>query len=265
MVDSWNHADKKTLKKIKAICFDIDDTVTTNGKLTPSAYQAIWNLKKHGYILIPLTGRPASWCDHIARFWPVDAVVGENGAFTFFMNRGKRERFDTLGQQFLQSSQEHLKNFKKNILKNFKNAQFASDQNYREYDLAIDICEDVPAWSKEEISRLLTFCKEQGAHAKLSSIHVNIWFGDYDKALGLKSWLASDSATTVLSKKLNWDELIFIGDSPNDMPLFKTFNQSVAVANIKKYINELEFKPTWITDKESGDGFIEFTKKICEN
>ena len=60
---------------------DIDDTLTTHGKLTAAAYAALERLQRAGKLVIPITGRPAGWCDHIARMWPVDAVVGENGAF----------------------------------------------------------------------------------------------------------------------------------------------------------------------------------------
>src|SRR5256885_4980132 len=73
---------------VKALLFDIDDTLTTEGKLTAQAYDALERLRRAGKITVPVTGRPAGWCDHIARMWPVDAVVGENGAFYFFYARG---------------------------------------------------------------------------------------------------------------------------------------------------------------------------------
>mgnify|MGYP000314140842 CR=1 FL=1 len=69
------------------LLFDIDDTLTTDGRLTAEAYGALEALKRNGRIVVPITGRPAGWCDHIARMWPVDAVVGENGAFTMRYDR----------------------------------------------------------------------------------------------------------------------------------------------------------------------------------
>ena len=59
---------------------DIDDTISTSGRVTAEAYAAMERLRRAGLLVIPITGRPAGWCDHIARMWPVDAVVGENGA-----------------------------------------------------------------------------------------------------------------------------------------------------------------------------------------
>jgi len=70
--------------KIRGVLTDIDDTLSTDGKITGEAYLAMQRLHAAGRLLVPVTGRPAGWCDHIARMWPVDAVVGENDALTCF-------------------------------------------------------------------------------------------------------------------------------------------------------------------------------------
>jgi HAD superfamily hydrolase (TIGR01484 family) len=75
--------------RLRGLLFDIDETLTTEGRLTAEAYAAMERLKDAGKIVVPVTGRPAGWCDHIARMWPVDAVVGENGAFYFYFSHGK--------------------------------------------------------------------------------------------------------------------------------------------------------------------------------
>lgn len=49
--------------KIKYVLCDIDDTITTNGKLTAGSYSAMWKLHDAGIHVIPVTGRPAGWCD----------------------------------------------------------------------------------------------------------------------------------------------------------------------------------------------------------
>ncbi|HEY9053884.1 MAG TPA: HAD hydrolase family protein, partial [Rectinemataceae bacterium] len=71
-------------KALRFALMDIDDTLTTEGKLPASSYSALWRLKEAGLVVVPITGRPAGWCDLIAREWPVDGVVGENGAFVFW-------------------------------------------------------------------------------------------------------------------------------------------------------------------------------------
>src|SRR3954462_5479522 len=77
-------------RAIRGFFFDIDDTLTSDGRLTAEAYSALERLHCAGQLVIPITGRPAGWCDHIARMWPIDGVVGENGAFYFRYDRSKR-------------------------------------------------------------------------------------------------------------------------------------------------------------------------------
>lgn len=256
----WSKADDKVLKKIKGVCFDIDDTFSSHGKITPDAYASLWELKKAGYVLVPVTGRPAGWCDHIARFWPVDAVVGENGAFVFYMKDGIRHRLDTPGGDTQAKAKLHKLGEK--IKSKFPGALWASDQNYRENDLAIDICEDVPAWEQKDVDALLDLCHAEGAHAKLSSIHVNTWYGDFDKKKGFKAWLDAGAPGCPVKPAPNFEEWIYLGDSPNDEPLFEFFPASVGVANLKLYLDRLKHPPTWMTAKESGAGFTEVAKKL---
>lgn len=257
---------QKEISQIKGICLDIDDTLTTDGKLTAKAYDSLWALKDNGYYVVPITGRPAGWCDHFARFWPVDAVVGENGAFTFFMQEGVRKRINTPFEFTPEESFKKLEQFSDEVLKEFPYAKWASDQAYREYDLAIDICEDVQQWKKEDVDLLLAFAKKKGAHAKLSSIHVNAWFGNYDKLKGFLHWLSSGAPglTSPSSEILNQNAWCFIGDSPNDEPLFSAFHWSVGVANLVQYQDQLKSLPRWITKAKSGEGFSEMAKLLID-
>ena len=244
---------------IKGVCFDIDDTFSTHGKITAEAFQSLWDLKKAGFVLIPVTGRPAGWCDHISRFWPVDAVVGENGAFTFFMHERKRKRFDTLSDAEVFSAKSKLKMLEETILREFPQAKFASDQAYREFDLAVDFCEDVTPWSENEISRLVQVCENAGAIAKISSIHVNAWFGRYTKIEGIRAYLSY--AKDVLKLKLpHFDEFVFVGDSPNDEPMFEAFEHSVGVANVKPFLARIKTPPRYLTTSEAGAGFSELAR-----
>jgi HAD superfamily hydrolase (TIGR01484 family) len=270
---SWAKVKTEDLLSVRGICLDIDETLSTRGKLTAEAYLALWQLKQAGYAIVPITGRPAGWCDHIARFWPVDAVVGENGAFTFFVQDGVRRALTTLFPDLKDGGggtelQEKLRALESAILKKFPEARFASDQKYREWDLAIDICEDVPRWDPARVDELLGFCHEQGAHAKLSSIHVNTWFGEYDKLSGFDTWLRAGCpgvqgahSSIPLQTRDSW---LFIGDSPNDEPLFQGFKHSVGVANLKPYLEkgQVTHPPVWVTQQESGSGFAEMALRV---
>lgn len=264
----WKDASLADLKGVRGVCLDIDDTLSSHGKLTADAYRALWSLKEAGFAVVPITGRPAGWCDHFARFWPVDAIVGENGAFTFFMEKSGnsvvRKRIDTpagMGSEALRTKLGYLE---QKVLARFPHARWASDQAYREFDLAIDICEDVPAWTREEIDELLGLCHGLGAHAKLSSIHVNTWFGNYDKRSGLEHWL-SQGAPGLKGTAPAWNEWLFIGDSPNDEPMFASFKYSVGVANLARYLDRVKSPPRWITACESGAGFVEMAAKLVSS
>ncbi|RYZ70557.1 MAG: HAD-IIB family hydrolase, partial [Proteobacteria bacterium] len=120
-------ADLSRLKKIRGVCFDIDDTFSSHGKITAEAFEALWRLKNAGYVLVPVTGRPAGWCDHIARFWPVDAVVGENGAFIYYLDEEMRRRSILPPGTDVESAVKKSELIKK-ILARFPEAKFASDQ-----------------------------------------------------------------------------------------------------------------------------------------
>ena len=79
----------KAARSVRVVLTDIDDTVTTEGVLTGKTYGALEDLHCAGFIVIPVTGRPAGWCDHIARMWPVDAVVEKNGALFLRYDRAR--------------------------------------------------------------------------------------------------------------------------------------------------------------------------------
>ena len=246
---------------VKGLLFDIDDTLTTGGVLTAEAYGALERLKRAGKLVVPITGRPAGWCDHIARMWPVDAVVGENGAFYFLMSGGKLEkRFQddaaTRGQK-----RSRLDAIARRILAEVPGCGIASDQAYRETDLAIDFCEDVPPLGLEAATRIRDLMQAEGLTAKVSSIHVNGWFGSYDK-LAMTRLLFVERFGVDLGKANA--AYAFVGDSPNDASMFAFFENSVGVANVKRLGQQLEAAPKYVTSAESGAGFAELVEHLIQ-
>ena len=246
---------------ISFILTDIDDTLTEDGKLGPEAYQALWQLKNKGIHVIPITGRPAGWCEMIARMWPVSAVVGENGAFYFLYNEKTKtmERHFTTDNQERAAQRKKLEIIEKEIFEKVPQAALASDQFCRIADLAIDFCEDVPPLPQEQVEQIVEVFKKHGAQAKLSSIHVNGWFGSYDKLTTTLKLLEQEfSISPEQAKK----QCAFSGDSPNDEPMFAFFPQSYAVANIKPFLSQIKNPPTHIVHKKGGQGFVEIIEKI---
>ena len=241
---------------IRYILTDIDDTLTIKGRLPAVVFVAMERLQKAGIRIVPVTGRPAGWCDHMARFWPIDALVGENGAFYFRYDERQKKMIRRYwkSEADRKKDRKKLEKIKKEILEKFPGCRVASDQAYREADLAIDYCEDVPPLPPKTVREIVRCFERSGAQAKISSIHVNGWFGTYDKL----------SMTRLLFQevfKQNLDEIkaqaIFTGDSPNDAPLFAFFPHAVGVANVRYFKGQLACEPAWITRKEGGDGFAE--------
>ncbi len=241
---------------IRGVLFDIDDTLTTEGHLTAAAYAAVEALKLAGFIVVPITGRPAGWCDHIARMWPVDGVIGENGAFYFYVDHTEKK----LRQRFVKPAAERetdrtrLTEVAQRILREVPGSALASDQQYREADIAIDFCEDVPALPMEKILRIKTIMESDGLTAKISSIHVNGWFGGYDKLSTTKLFMQERFG---IDLDLHKSEFVFVGDSPNDEPMFGYFPHSVGVANVRNFIDVISMKPTYVSKASCGAGFSE--------
>ncbi len=250
---------------IKVILTDIDDTLTTAGTLTAAAYTALEDLHSAGFGVVPITGRPAGWCDHIARMWPVDGVVGENGAFYFRYDRKKRimEHKYSLSDAVRLENSKRFNTIRERVLAEVPGAAVASDQAYRIADLAIDFCEDVPPLSKDDIARIVAIFEEAGAVAKISSIHVNGWYGDYDK-LTMTRIFMDRCFDMNLDDVEDKNRIVYVGDSPNDAPMFGFFPHSVGVANIKNFTDILDAEPTYVTDAADGAGFVEVAEFLLD-
>ena len=256
-ITSIENISSALLQNLKGVLFDLDDTFTTLGKIPACSFTALWDLRNAGLTVVAVTGRPAGWCDHIARMWPVDGVVGENGAFYFWYDEEERK----LNKRFLDSDEvradkrQRLLTIRDEILATVPGSALASDQLYRETDLAIDYCEDVPPLGPEAVKKICQIFEAHGATCKVSSIHVNGWFGKYDKLAMARQFMKERFGLDLDAEK---GRFAYCGDSPNDEPMFGYFPISVAVNNVLKFVDQMEKLPAYITSAEGGEGFAEF-------
>ena len=251
----------ETARRIVCILTDIDDTLTTDGHLPAASYAALEKLRGAGLAVVPVTGRPAGWCDMIARFWPVDGVIGENGAFYF--------RYDPIARKmvrkFIATEAERAANRSKllalseRILSEVPGAAISADQLYREADLAIDFCEDVPALPRAAVDRIVWLFENAGGIAKVSSIHVNGWFGCYDKLAMTRIFLRERLGLDLDKVR---ERIVFCGDSPNDAPMFGFFPYACGVANVRDFEGAIAATPAFIASKRGADGFVEIAERI---
>ncbi|MCK6487267.1 MAG: HAD-IIB family hydrolase [Planctomycetes bacterium] len=249
------------LRALRWVLLDIDDTLTSEGRLEAGAYAALERLRGAGLEVVPITGRPAGWCDLIARLWPVSAVVGENGAFHMRYHRPTR----TLERRFWQDegprreARRRLDALAATILAEVPGTALASDQRYRECDLAVDVAEDVAPLPPPAVERVLALFAAAGATAKLSSIHVNGWFGDWDKLAMTRRLFRDHFAADLDAVRA---QALFVGDSPNDAPMFARFPLAVGVANVLPYLDRIAAPPAYVTASPGGRGFVELAEAI---
>jgi HAD superfamily hydrolase (TIGR01484 family) len=243
-------------RAIRGVLTDIDDTVSTRGRVTAVAYAAMERLRREGLLVIPVTGRPAGWCDHIARMWPVDAVVGENGALYMIHDaRAKKLRLRYADcEADRQAARERRADIATKILRAVPGCALASDQPYRDTDLAIDYCEDVTPLPPGAVDRIAALLRAEGMTAKVSSLHVNGWFGAHDKLTMTRTLLRE---AFYIDLDAECSRFVYVGDSPNDAPMFEFFAHSIGVANVQRFSGRLAASPKYVTERESGAGFAE--------
>ena len=255
------------------ILTDIDDTLTSDGAITPDALQALAALKAAGLHVIPITGRPVGWSEPFAASWPVDAIVAENGAVALLpavKNNGqidlnslssKREQLSKIYQQDAATRSANYARMQAvlaQIEREVPGALRATDSNGRETDIAIDHSEFTHL-PQDAIDHAVRIMRDAGMNATVSSIHINGWFGAHNKLEGAR-WIVRELFGRDLGAEM--DRWVYIGDSTNDQIMFQHFAHSVGVANIARFVPQLTHLPRYVTQGERGAGFAELARAI---
>lgn len=248
------------LAALRWVLTDIDDTLTEHGRLPSAALAAMERLDAAGLRVIPVTGRPAGWCDAIARQWPVAAVVGENGALWYAEDREARRmlRWHVADDAARAASHARLMALAETAMAAVPGARIAADQPFRLFDVAVDFAEDAGPLGPDAAARIAAVFRDGGATAKVSSIHINAWFGAWDKLSGIEALFARRFAPFAACR----DRVAFLGDSPNDSPLFAAVPLSVGVANAAPFLGAMDAAPAYLTRAPGGRGFAEFADAL---
>jgi HAD superfamily hydrolase (TIGR01484 family) len=255
--------------RIKGVFTDIDDTLTTEGAITPDALAALGDLKARGLAVIAITGRPVGWSEPFALRWPVDAIVAENGAVLLQTVHQKalksNENMGYLllksyrqGDAFRASNLARMQQIGQRILQEVPGTLLARDSAGRETDMAIDHSEFTHL-PPEKVAQVVAIMQAEGMTATVSSIHINGWFGEHNKRLGAR-WAVRQLFDRDLDAEMdNW---VFVGDSTNDQLMFEAFPNSVGVANVRRFEAQLAHLPRYITDAERGAGFADVARAV---
>lgn len=234
---------------------DIDDTLTTDGAITPDALEALGKLRELGLARVAITGRPVGWSEPFAATWPLDAIVAENGAVALVRDAMTGQ----VRKLYRQDAPTRAANFARmqavlaRIEREVPGAMRATDSAGRECDIAIDHSEFTHL-SDETIDRVVTLMRDEGMHATVSSIHINGWFGDHNKLVGAR-WIVQSLWGRRLDAEM--DRWAYVGDSTNDALMFRHFEHSIGVANVRRFEGALLHWPRYVTLGERGAGFAE--------
>lgn len=247
-------------KSVDWVLTDVDDTLTWEGKLPPESLIALNNLQQAGIKVVAVTGACAGWCDHIAQLWPVDAVLGENGAFILEKKNGYLTIQADLSLERLKQQQERLKLEVLEILKDYPELNLTLDQSYRLCEVSIDIGQNRPRVDDHIVDEITRKIHTLGAHATASSIHINAWYGEHSKKVTSLRYLKERGLTASDIE----DRCCYVGDSLNDQYMFATLPKSVGVANIEHYWDKLITLPPIVMTKPGGYGFAEFAQQLLQ-
>jgi len=248
----------KEWKSIEWVLTDVDDTLTWEGKLPTETLVALSQLQQHGIKVVAVTGACAGWCDHIAQLWPVDAVLGENGAFTIEKGCKGVTLSSSVPLDEMRSKQAKLKHQVEEILTAYPDVNLTLDQAYRLCEVAVDIGQNREPLSSDVVEQIVREIHALGAHATASSIHINAWYGDHSKRNSTYAFLKNKG----LSEQDILNKCCYVGDSLNDQQMFETLPFTVGVDNIRQYWDKLTHKPSKVMSLPGGFGFAEFTRQL---
>ena len=237
-------------EQIKLFISDVDDTITTNGKLYPETLRSLWRLKRSGRMVVLLTGGSSGWADAYIRQWPVDAVIAESGAVLLCYGKDGKIKYSNNPE-----IDPDVLRKKASLMKATSGLTLSSDQYARMFDVAYDKSKLEPS----EKNALLHLVRTMGGIAYESSIHINVAFGNYSKEQGVRYFMPKYyeyKPEEVLSKG------IYLGDSLNDETMFAYMPMSVGMHSVEDLRASFVHLPKYITDGYSGEGFSEVVRAL---
>lgn len=247
-------------ESLRGLLFDLDDTFLDGTRLTEAAYSALWKLHRAGFRLVAVTGRPAGWGEVMARQWPIDGIVTENGAVALYRDGSTVRRIEEADEQTRRSRRIRLASAFETLRARFPEVRLASDSHARISDLALDIGESqsVPSDIRQ---KLVEAARELGLRTHLSSVHLHLTLDSHDKASGTIAFLREHFGEDATSAR---GAYAFVGDSGNDAACFAAFKTTFGVANVRRSLGELSVPPKYIASRERGAGFGEIAARILD-
>jgi len=257
----WVAAPLGALNGVCGVLTDIDDTLTTDGAITPDALGALQRLCGAGLRVIAITGRPMGWSEPFARDWPVDAIVAENGAVALFRDaQGALVVEYAQGESTRAANARRLREVAARVLRDVPGTRLAQDSAGRVTDIAVDHSEFAQL-TPRQVEHVVAVMRAEGMNATVSSIHINGWFGEHNKLSGARWIVQRLLARDLEAERERW---LYVGDSTNDQLMFGHFALSVGVANLMLFADALTVWPKFLTEGARGAGFAEVAQRLLE-
>lgn len=246
-------------RRIGGVLTDIDDTLTTHGRMLPEVLSALGRLQSAGMLLVAVTGRPTYWAMPLLRLCGFDAVIAENGASAFWRESGAIRSWFYADEATRREHRRQLEAFVPVLQRRFPDIAVAEDAPQRVGDLAFDIGENISPLPANEVREVLEFMRANRFHAAASSIHAHASLAQFCKQATSQHILAEVFG---IDDRVACDTFAFIGDSGNDARMFAHYPHAVGVANIASHLDRLETLPAYVTPSPYGTGFVEFAEAI---
>jgi HAD superfamily hydrolase (TIGR01484 family) len=250
---------RQEASRLEGLLFDLDDTLLDRGRLTEPAYSALFRLRESGLSLVAVTGRPSGWGELLARLWPVEGVVTENGAIGWCAEPEGLTRIDPVGASERARRRARVQEIAAALRERFEELTPADDVAARVSDFTFDIGEHRRV-EPARVREVEASARELGARTLTSSVHLHVTLDADDKASGVLRMLralgpSGGDPTALVSR---W---AFIGDSDNDAACFAAFRTTIGVANFR---GRPSVPPRFLTARERGAGFAEAARLLCE-
>jgi HAD superfamily hydrolase (TIGR01484 family) len=245
-------------RRLRGVLFDLDDTVLTHGVLTRVAYEALWNLRDAGLRLVAVTGRPSGWGEVLARQWPIDGCVTENGAVSIVPQGHGIGRRDSCDDAERRARRVRLARLVEHVREVVPEARLTDDVDLRRSDVTWDVGERVRL-PEDRVRAIRHEIAAAGARWSQSSVHLHATFDSDDKASGALRFCARELGEEPGASL--W-RFAFAGDSGNDAACFAAFRTTFGVANVRASLGALSVPPRYVAASSMGDGFAEIAAEI---
>jgi HAD superfamily hydrolase (TIGR01484 family) len=245
-------------RRLRGLLFDLDDTVLTHGLLTREAFGALWDLHDAGLKLVAVTGRPSGWGEVLARQWPIEGCVTENGAVHVLRDGPGVSRRDARDERERQARRMRLARVIERVRVAVPEARLTDDVDARRSDVTWDVGERARL-PEDRVALAVKAIEEAGARWSLSSVHLHATFDTDDKASGALRFLAENLHEEPGSAVVRY---AFVGDSGNDAPCFAAFRTTFGVSNVRAAAARLSLPPRYVAARPMGEGFADVARAI---